>query len=248
MLNSREHAPPVVQPLLEAVAYGGDLKQAVRESVHRLGFEWFGWRLCNPIPGGFDTDQNLLDGGPDGWADLYRASNFREIDPRYREAANSALPHVWDQTTYSGAPSSEELFEASAAHGMGHGVHLATSWLALPYVDYFIVAGSERVLTNARRKSIGKALPDLWAIACYGRKLVSRRPRQPSRRFPRLTPREMECLTLAAKGMTARAIAVELDLSAYTVTSHLARVIQKFRAKNRAEAIARAIAEGTIVL
>lgn len=248
MLHSHEYVPPVVRPLLEAVTYGGDLKQVVRESVHSLGFEWFGWRLCNHIPGGFDSDQNLLDGGPDGWADLYRERNFREIDPRYREAAHSALPHVWDQTTHSGLPSAEELFEASASHGGGHGVHLATSWVASPYIDYFIVAGSERILTSARRAAIAKVLPDLWAIACYGRKLVSNRQRQPARRFPRLTPRELECLSLAAQGMTARAMAAELGLSAYTTTSHLTRIIHKLRAKNRSEAIARAIAEGLIVL
>ena len=53
-----------------------------------------------------------------------------------------------------------------------------------------------------------------------------------------LTPREIECLTWAARGKTTAEIAVMLHRSAETVDFHLSNAIVKLNAKNRAHAVA----------
>jgi DNA-binding CsgD family transcriptional regulator len=57
-------------------------------------------------------------------------------------------------------------------------------------------------------------------------------------RFPELTPRERDCLSWAAQGMTYQEIAGTLDVSPRTVEQHLASARSKLGAHSTAQAIA----------
>lgn len=62
----------------------------------------------------------------------------------------------------------------------------------------------------------------------------------------RLSPREMEIALLLAQGCTNKAIAAELGISVYTVSSHLRRLFAKLDVVTRAGAVG-AIARRTDV-
>jgi DNA-binding NarL/FixJ family response regulator len=62
-----------------------------------------------------------------------------------------------------------------------------------------------------------------------------------------LTARELEVLTLMARGWTNREIAESLVVATGTVRVHVERVLAKLGAQSRAEAAARAAAEGLVV-
>ena len=61
---------------------------------------------------------------------------------------------------------------------------------------------------------------------------------------PSLTPREMEVLRAAARGLANKQIAAELGLSARTVQTHLTRVFAKLGVASRTEAVLYALREG----
>ena len=61
-----------------------------------------------------------------------------------------------------------------------------------------------------------------------------------------LSPRELEVLTLAGKGYTNKAIALQLKISNRTVQTHLTRIYHKLDVASRTEAVMRAIACGWI--
>ncbi|MDC3414564.1 LuxR C-terminal-related transcriptional regulator [Aquibacillus sp. 3ASR75-11] len=61
-----------------------------------------------------------------------------------------------------------------------------------------------------------------------------------------LSPRELEIMKLMAKGASTIEAARDLHLSAYTVRDYISAIIQKMDARNRTEAVARAIREGII--
>ena len=63
---------------------------------------------------------------------------------------------------------------------------------------------------------------------------------------PVLTPREREVLALVAGGATTRAVAEELILSPTTVESHIRSAIERLGARNRAHAVALALARGEV--
>lgn len=61
-----------------------------------------------------------------------------------------------------------------------------------------------------------------------------------------LTEREMEVLSLAAKGLTNKAIGIHLGISDRTVQGHLAHIFDKLQAGSRTEAVMRAVSLGWI--
>ena len=63
-----------------------------------------------------------------------------------------------------------------------------------------------------------------------------------------LTPRERDCLQLAARGMRTTAIAYRLRLSESTVTLHFSNARRKLHAKSLTETVARALHYQQIVL
>ncbi len=63
---------------------------------------------------------------------------------------------------------------------------------------------------------------------------------------PALTPREIEVLTLFAKGNTARQIAHSLGITKRTADAHREMIIRKLDASNIANAVALAVVNGII--
>ena len=61
-----------------------------------------------------------------------------------------------------------------------------------------------------------------------------------------LTDRELEVLSLTAKGFTNKAIGVQLGISDRTVQGHLAHIFDKLQAGSRTEAVMRAVSLGWI--
>ncbi len=70
----------------------------------------------------------------------------------------------------------------------------------------------------------------------------------PSYPIEDLTPREREVLTLAAKGLTNRAIGQSLGISDRTVQGHLANIYAKLNVGSRTEAVTKALQLGLIAL
>jgi len=63
---------------------------------------------------------------------------------------------------------------------------------------------------------------------------------------PELSDREQQVLALLARGYTTGQVAVSLKISENTAKTYIRRILRKFKAANRAEAVARASALGLI--
>lgn len=68
----------------------------------------------------------------------------------------------------------------------------------------------------------------------------------PSLHQARLSPREKEIVRLVAKGMANKVIAMLLEVSPWTVSTHLRRVFTKLGVTTRAEMIARVLEMGLL--
>jgi DNA-binding NarL/FixJ family response regulator len=69
-----------------------------------------------------------------------------------------------------------------------------------------------------------------------------------SAQVPALTPREREILSMLAEGLPNKLIASRLAISDHTVKTHLEAIFDKLGASNRAEAVARAVRSGLLLL
>jgi DNA-binding NarL/FixJ family response regulator len=63
-----------------------------------------------------------------------------------------------------------------------------------------------------------------------------------------LTPREVQVLELLAEGLPNKAIAVKLQISDQTVKFHVSSISGKLNARNRTDAVRRAVRRGLITL
>lgn len=67
-------------------------------------------------------------------------------------------------------------------------------------------------------------------------------------RSPALTPREREILAMLAEGLPNKSIAARLGISDHTVKTHLEAIFDKLGASTRAEAVARGVRMGLLLL
>ena len=65
---------------------------------------------------------------------------------------------------------------------------------------------------------------------------------------PLLTPRELEILAQVGEGLSNKAIARRLSISAHTVKYHLEAIFAKLGARSRAEAVTRGLRHGLLVV
>jgi DNA-binding NarL/FixJ family response regulator len=133
------------------------------------------------------------------------------------------------------------------------GVLVLTAYDDDPYVLTVLQAGANGyVLKTASPRDIIQAVRDVHTgksalDAVIAQKLVAQIARQAeSQPIEQLSERELEVLTLTAKGYTNKAIGAQLKISDRTVQGHLAHIFNKLQAGSRTEAVMRAVSLGWI--
>ena len=133
------------------------------------------------------------------------------------------------------------------------GVLILTAFDDDPYITAVLQAGANGyVLKTASPSELIQAVIDVnegksVLDAAITQKLMTHLFSAQSKPFvEELTGRELEVLSLAAKGFTNKAIGVQLKISDRTVQGHLAHIFNKLQASSRTEAVMRAVSLGWI--
>ena len=142
------------------------------------------------------------------------------------------------------------------------GILILTAYDDEPYVQAVLRAGANGyVLKTADPLEIAAAVRDVFAgKSVFDAALAMRLIRRDSAvvapgsaasgahspLVEPLTAREVEILTLAARGLTNKAIGANLAISDRTVQNHLAHIFGKLSAASRTEAVMRAVNLGVI--
>jgi DNA-binding NarL/FixJ family response regulator len=99
-------------------------------------------------------------------------------------------------------------------------------------------ARPDEIIQGVRDVYIGKSVMD----PALAHKLIANLARKEEGILVEpLTERELQILTLAGKGLTNKAIGVQLGISDRTVQNHLANIFDKLQAESRTEAVMRAV-------
>lgn len=150
-----------------------------------------------------------------------------------------------------------EVTQAIRAKNLSCGILILTAYDDEPYVQAVLRAGANGyVLKTADPLEIAQAVRDVYAGKSVldaalavrligGKKQIGALP-HPANRAEPLTSREVEILALTARGLTNKAIAVQLSISDRTVQNHLAHIFSKLNAASRTEAVMRAVTLGVI--
>lgn len=232
-----------------ALATEGEARRALAgftALAARLGFDGFSYLRL-----GYGTaTPDLLEHrttAASRWVAQYAARGYHLVDPRVTGTLGRAVPIVWDDAHAAGVHAQPFLADArryAIRSGVAMTVHDPRGGRAVVCWD-----SSVGTVGATRGEGIGRQLGTIALLAGIVHEAVTERAAAAGRaQAGELTPREIECLTLAARGMTSRDIAQKLGITERTANFHVGNVLAKFGALTRGEAIARAVALNLITL
>lgn len=232
---------------------GGNLEAQLDEAMllaSNLGFDALVYDY-SPVPFDHDglliTPEVLLRKTPAEWQELWCNEGYYQIDPVQQVALNSISPFLWSYQPEAEtvlkeviglrhAPVVSYLQNAQMAHGVSVPIHL-------PKGGFASLAGLRSGGTQSALKDMRHVLGEFSLIAYALQEaaypVLSQKEGQHS--STPLTKRERECMKWAAEGFTAIEIAARLHRSVATVTLHLNSAMHKLGARNRVQAVARAV-------
>lgn len=181
-----------------------------------------------------------LNNYPTNWNTEYEQKKLRDIDPVVAHCNQTMLPVLWSEELFSKVPS---MWEALGLQGIQHG------WSQSVQDDD---RGLCSILSLARSHcpiSAFELYENLGFSVFMGQHLHALAAQSLPRYSPKpdathLSPREIDVLTLAAKGKTADESAKILNLSARTVNFHVQSAIGKLKVNNKLSAVIAAAKAG----
>lgn len=181
---------------------------------------------------------------PNAWARQFSEARLHEVDPVLLRAERDPMPFFWD-ATFSAEPVTKpqkRLLAEAASFGLSHGytTPLHLSWLPGSLRASCSVVPGSRLVNPSCYLTVD-------ALATYLYIALSRRQAPWSMTVPKdLTPRERQCLTLAALGNSDFEIGHILRMSECTAHTHVEHVKRRFGVYTRMGAVVLALMSGEI--
>jgi DNA-binding CsgD family transcriptional regulator len=249
--NHHNILPEFLRHLVTSLDRGKDVDSAIIAIVRRLGFENLLYGASASPKLDHESKSYVFTTLSREWVALYEQQAYIEVDPRLSRALDSALPVIWDHDSEYGQSARIDTFlDDSLKHGVGsgvvvgiHGSHSVRVIVAL--------SSRSRQISASERASVTNHLGEIVLFAIYFHELfmksVIARGIAPESQGSPLSPRELQCIGLAARGQTSRDIAFKLGISERTIQFHFDSIRSKLGAANRQEAVAKAIADKLIL-
>ncbi len=245
-----KYTSPLLLPLIAAAEKGLDLRPVVQSITVNLGFDSFMYGISTSLRPNQETRNFVFTTLPVEWVLQYDQAAYLEIDPRFLSVLETRLPYIWDRASERGKnPRTDSFLDDAAAFGISSGLSFSF-YDGRPAFVLIALNSTIPVVDDVRQGLIARNLPDIMMFGHFFHELFMKsvilRNIAPTSTGAPLSPRERECLNLAARGLTSDDIAEKLEISPRTVQFHFDGIRSKLNAANRGEAIAVAIKAGLI--
>jgi DNA-binding CsgD family transcriptional regulator len=243
--------PDSIAPLVDAAERGLDIAPAIEAITEGFGFDSFMYAIANyHLRPDNQERMYVYTTLPMDWVSRYDQQAYVECDPRVQRTFECALPLVWDRTSEMGRSARTDAFlEDAAAHGVGSGVAFSV-YTGFPARTLVALNSRKRIISKAQRTDITLHLGEIVLLGQYFHEVfvkgVVEKGVAPISQGAPLSPRERQCLQLAANGMTSADIGNKLGITERTVHFHFSNLFSKLGVLNRLEAIATATARGIV--
>lgn len=192
-----------------------------------------------------------LGGYPEQWVAHYVAQGYPEIDPVVQHAKGHVVPYLWPD--YRRLPHDEtalkdpvnRLFIEAHDYGLNGGITIPVHGLGVKWGLVSLSFARVRDMIEAN-----KQMESLFLL-CHQIHEAGLRLMMASASSPlpgELTPTELECLKLAAQGLTSDEIADRLNKKKRRITALFQSIVEKLGVKSRQAAVATAITQKIIQL
>jgi len=186
----------------------------------------------------------LVSNYPEQWRATYDAQRLHAVDPTVGHCLSSAMPVIWEPTTFHGNDQNE-FYEQACSYGLRSGITLPIHGSQGEFGLMSFVASGRHHAAN------GDALEALSSLSLLRDYAV-----ESSRKFAQtghkqqgvqLTGKELECLQWVAAGKSSWEVSRILGRSEATINFHMANIMRKFDVQTRQQAVVKAIKQGVVV-
>ena len=245
----RDVAEGPLQQLVNAAESDVPLEPIMAEIVRGFGFDSFLYAMTTVSRPDRESKAYCWTNLPPEWVAAYDANAYVEVDPRITQTADRTTPFVWDSATLTRDPKVRRFLQHASRYGVRSGVACAFCDPSRARMG-FMFNSSITPVSRERMREIHAQLGTLMLFSAGFHDIFMTRFVQrgyaPIHKGQPLSPRERQCLTLAAKGMTSGDIGLKLGIAERTANFHFCNILSKLDVLNRKEAIAKAIATGAI--
>ncbi len=248
-LSKLESIDVLLQPLLTAAAAGEPLEPALLKITRSLGFDSFVYGIATASRPNRDSRSIVWTSLPPSWLAAYEANAYVEVDPRVAAVFDRTSPFIWDAAAINCEGRTKRFLEHAAEYGIRSGVMIAFSDPGGSRVGFGLNSALSP-LPPERREEITQHLGTLMVLGTRLHDVfmaeIIQRGVTPIHLGKPLSPREKQCLIMAARGLTSADIGIKLGITNRTANFHFGNVLSKLSVLNRNEAIAKAITLGLI--
>jgi DNA-binding CsgD family transcriptional regulator len=240
---------PWLLPIIDAARESSSLVPPVQKIIQSMGFDSFLYAVGTSKELHRDERFFLWTSVPREWVAEYDAQSYIEVDPRVSHGWSQwPPPLVWDRQVGQKNPKVAEFLDRAATFGIGCG--LAIYFREGGNKIMFALNRPERRVTASIRASIAAVTAQAMYLGTVLHSVflahVIERGIPPLQQGSPLSPRERQCLQLAAHGMTSIDIGEKLGITERTANFHFSNIISKLGVLNRNEAIAKGVGHGLI--
>jgi DNA-binding CsgD family transcriptional regulator len=180
------------------------------------------------------------------WVDRYLEQDYARIDPVVQGCLRRYHPVDWKHLDWSGRATRNFLVEAMDA-GVGNQGYSVP--IRGPNGQFAMFTVSDRVSDGKWARFTHERTPDLILLAHFiNQKALVIERGSDFLVMKALSPREVDALTLLALGFNRAQAADSLSISEHTFRTYLESARFKLGAANTTQAVARAVAEGLVLI
>lgn len=176
------------------------------------------------------------------WLQIYN-ENLCNSDPVIKHCINSNMPLIWDQKSFK-SRQEKQFYTTAQAYGLQRGIALPIHGA---HAEFGILNLIHKPLAAPSQQALDEIVTDWALIRDYvfeSSKKFTPLETQDVTEKKLLTPREIQCLQLAAEGKSSWEMAIICECAETTVNFHLLNARKKFKVKTRQQAIVKAMQLG----
>ena len=184
---------------------------------------------------------------PDHWVDRYLSQNYARIDPVVQAAFSSYAPVDWRRLGQTGRAVRQFWNEAEDAGIRRHGLSVP---IRGPGGQFALFSSDKASIDRRWEMLLRERSNDLLLLSHYFNEATLRitQGRFPEETTERLSPREVDALTLLAIGLSRSKAAETLEISEHTLRVYIESARAKLKALNTVHAVSKAVVSGQIVV
>ena len=222
------------------------LARAFQQSTEALGFRHFA--CCSHVdPLKPPRRAVMLHTYPKEWVTLFSECEFFEVDPVLLRASRTLLPFFWDTHALNDdlTPPQQEIFHEASRFGLTRGYTVPIHCVDAPkdFRASCTVVPDSDVLEPAAYSAV-----QLMSFYLYDTASREAQAKDPPPLQKPLSPRERQCLELAAQGKSDWVSSKILGLSERTVHNHVENAKRRLQVSTRMQAVVHALAGQQISL